>query len=114
MRPLLDSWHTAVWTGNEMIVWGGDRGWSSIGGRYNPSTDSWRATSRINAPTARTDHTAVWTGGEMIVWGGSWRRRALNTGGRYNPTTNSWTATSIDQRARRPIYGTRQCGRTVK
>ena len=47
--------HTAVWTGSEMIVWGG---WWPLsfntGGRYNPSTDSWTATSTANAPTAGT------------------------------------------------------------
>jgi len=40
--------HTAVWTGSEMIVWGGDgNGFSHLdnGGRYNPITDSWTATS---------------------------------------------------------------------
>src|SRR5947208_15661949 len=63
----------------------------NTGGRYNPSTDSWIATSLTNAPSARDLHTAVWTGTEMIVWGGY---LALNTGGRYNPSTDSWTATS--------------------
>jgi hypothetical protein len=73
----------------------------NTGGRYNPSTDSWTATSTTNAPEARSRHTAVWTGSEMIVWGGlgsaflnpggsAW----FNTGGRYNPNTDSWTATS--------------------
>src|SRR5436309_10823052 len=64
--------HTAVWTGSEMIVWGGYDGSSEVntGGRYNPSTDSWTATSTTNAPAARGAHTAVWTGSEMIVWGG--------------------------------------------
>ena len=42
----------------------------NTGGRYNPSTDTWIATSTINAPDGRTGHTAVWTGSEMIVWGG--------------------------------------------
>ena len=41
--------HTAVWTGSEMIVWGGtpDNSFTDLntGGRYNPSTDSWIATS---------------------------------------------------------------------
>src|SRR5947207_6723740 len=84
--------HTAVWTGSEMIVWGGG---SNTGGRYNPSTDSWTATSTTNAPTARSRHTAVWTGSEMIVWGGyNFPTGDLNTGGRYNPSTDSWTATS--------------------
>ena len=84
-----------MWTGSEMIVWGGFRA-GRIGGRYNPSTDSWRATSSINAPDARAyGHTAVWTGGEMIVWGGLLEGfGGANTGGRYNPATNSWTATS--------------------
>ena len=64
--------HTAVWTGNEMIIWGGQVFnfiFFSTGGRYNPGTDSWMPTSGVNAPTARSLHTAVWTGTEMIVWG---------------------------------------------
>ncbi|MEO8329650.1 MAG: hypothetical protein ABI586_06575, partial [Candidatus Nanopelagicales bacterium] len=52
--------HTSVWTGIEMIVWGGND--SNTGGRYNPSTDSWTATSTINVPAGRGAHTAVWTG----------------------------------------------------
>src|SRR5262245_35189976 len=84
--------HTAVWTGSEMIVWGGEFPPLNTGGRYNPSTDSWTATSTTNAPSARYDHTAVWTGREMIVWGAG--GKTGNTGGRYNPITDSWTATS--------------------
>ena len=66
------TFHTAVWTGSEMIVWGGVdfSGYFSTGGRYDPTTDSWTATSTTNAPDARETHTAVWTGSEMIVWGG--------------------------------------------
>jgi N-acetylneuraminic acid mutarotase len=94
------SYHTAVWTGSEMIVWGGlsqylgtNHFWNT-GGRYNPITDTWTATSTINAPAARSVHTAVWTGSEMIVWGGESPNGILNTGGRYNPSFDSWTATS--------------------
>ena len=90
--PLPRSDHTAVWTGSEMIVWGGANPFIlNTGGRYTPSTDSWVATTTTNAPSARALHTAVWTGNEMIVWGGN---AGENTGGRYNPTTNSWLATS--------------------
>jgi N-acetylneuraminic acid mutarotase len=89
---------TAVWTGSEMIVWGGYEFVSSVlfntGGRYNPSTDTWVATTTNNAPAQRTNHTAVWTGTEMIIWGGNVEDHSLKTGGRCNPTTNSWTATS--------------------
>ena len=85
-----------MWTGSEMIVWGGSNPVddSNTGGRYNPSTDSWTATSTTNAPAGRDRHTAVWTGSEMIVWGGPCDANFLNTGGRYNPSTDSWTATS--------------------
>ena len=84
--------HTAVWTGSEMIVWGG--GNTNTGARYNPSTDSWTATSTgTNVPAGRYRHTAIWTGSEMIVWGGS-LGNGINTGGRYNPSTDSWLPTS--------------------
>src|SRR4029077_11924410 len=91
--------HTAVWTGSEMIIWGGaDAGTAyNTGGRYNPSTDTWVAVSMTNAPAGRYFHTAVWTGSEMIVWGGQDANPTdLNSGGRYNPATDSWTPTSTD------------------
>jgi N-acetylneuraminic acid mutarotase len=90
------SGHTAVWTGSEMIVWGGsgNSSYLNTGGRYDPATDSWLATSTANAPIARSGHTAVWTGSEMIVWGGISNSSYLNTGGKYNPGTDSWTTTS--------------------
>jgi N-acetylneuraminic acid mutarotase len=91
--PHARSLHTAVWTGSEMIVWGGAGG-GDTGGRYNPSTDSWTATSITNAPSARYSHTSVWSGSEMIVWGGNDGNDDVNSGGRYNPSTNTWTATS--------------------
>jgi N-acetylneuraminic acid mutarotase len=89
--------HTAVWSGTEMIVWGGSDGFNDLntGGKYNPGTDSWIATTGI-APLPRTLHTAVWTGREMIVWGGSSEFGLVNTGGRYNPVTDIWTATSTN------------------
>jgi N-acetylneuraminic acid mutarotase len=89
--------HTAIWTGTEMIVWGGyGPGAGNTGGRYNPTTNSWTPTSTAgNAPAGRTEHTAVWTGSEMIVWGGNTTGTlSVNTGARYNPSTDSWAATS--------------------
>ena len=103
--------HTAVWTGSEMIVWGGDNCFLSCdvntGGQYNPSTDSWTATSTTNAPDGRHSHTAVWTGTEMIVWGGfSLWIGILNTGGRYDPATDSWVATSTTNAPESRTYHT--------
>jgi N-acetylneuraminic acid mutarotase len=94
--PAARGFHSAVWTGSQMIVWGGNNGTSlATGGRYDPSTDAWTATSTAaGTPSARTSPSAVWTGDDMIVWGGEDASRS-NTGGRYAPATNTWTATSI-------------------
>ena len=44
---------TAVWTGSEMIVWGGFDGSAlNDGGRYNPAANSWTAVSTTGAPVA--------------------------------------------------------------
>lgn len=88
--------HTAVWTGTEMIVWGGSSsgvgtGALNDGGRYNPATNVWTPVSSVNAPSARMIHTALWTGSEMIIWGGEGPSGAVNDGGRYNPATDTWT-----------------------
>jgi len=98
--PLGRTFYTAVWTGSEMIVWGGfDDSGNSLndGGRYNPSVDSWTAVSTTNAPVGRRGHTAVWTGREMIVWGGiDATGKWLNDGGRYDPATNTWTVVTTN------------------
>jgi hypothetical protein len=94
--PAARTHHAAIWTGTEMIVWGGDQSstYFDTGGRYDPNTDFWTATTATNAPVGRSYHTAVWTGSRMIVWGGfNSGLGALNTGGRYNPGTDTWVAT---------------------
>src|SRR5262245_60209964 len=86
--------HKAVWTGTQMIVWGGS---GNTGGRYDPATDTWQPTSTgVNTPQARTEHTALWTGTQMIVWGGHPASGFDDTssGGRYDPSTDTWTPTS--------------------
>jgi hypothetical protein len=92
--PSARSGHTAVWTGTEMIIWGGAE--QNTGGRYDPALNTWTPTSTgANVPTGRSDHTAVWTGTEMIVWGGiDASQTELNTGGRYDPLTDTWIQTS--------------------
>jgi N-acetylneuraminic acid mutarotase len=94
---------TAVWTGTEMVVWGGHAGMTGTGnndgGRYNAAEDQWRSVSLEGAPSPRSGHTAVWTGTEMIVWGGSSHSPLATgertaTGGRYDPTTDTWTPLS--------------------
>jgi N-acetylneuraminic acid mutarotase len=108
------SGHTALWSGTQMIVWGGSNLFNDLntGGRYDPDSDSWTATSTTNAPDPRQTHTAVWTGNVMIVWGGfdDFKFVDLNTGGRYNPNTDSWMPTTTtnapDARSRHTAVST--------
>ncbi len=53
-----------------MLTWGGS--FDSSGGRYNPATDSWKPTTKVNAPFERAGGrwSTVWTGEQMIIWGG--------------------------------------------
>ena len=83
----------------------------NTGGRYNPSTDSWTATTTTNAPSARYYHTAVWTGSEMIVWGGIGGVGYSNTGGRYNPSYGQLDSHQHYQRAWRPVFSHRSLDR---
>jgi hypothetical protein len=93
--------HSAVWTGTEMIVWGGccDAAVRFVsqsfgdGARYNPASDSWSPISTQGAPSPRRDHVAVWTGREMIVWDGI---PSAGDGARYDPATDTWRPMPYD------------------
>jgi N-acetylneuraminic acid mutarotase len=98
-------YHTAVWTGSEMIVWGGssravsptppDFDDVNTGAVYEPVSNTWRPLSTAGAPSSRDRHTAVWTGSHMLIWGGDdGKDHDLATGGIYDPVTNSWAAMS--------------------
>ncbi|HUU02809.1 MAG TPA: Ig-like domain-containing protein [Myxococcota bacterium] len=94
--PAARNWHSAVWTGTEMIIWGGNN-WSNrfqSGARYNPATDSWTPLPELGAPDKRFKHTAVWTGSEMIIWGGADSTGRLGSGARYDPISDSWSPIS--------------------
>ena len=95
-------YHTAIWTGKEMVVWGGfneararlesaqGKGFLNTGGRYDPATDSWREISTNGAPSSRIFHAAIWTGREMVIWGGANASTTLNDGACYDPATDTW------------------------
>ncbi|MFT3771092.1 MAG: hypothetical protein QM820_37225 [Minicystis sp.] len=110
--PKLDAWtsiasagapsgrdmHGAVWTGEEMIVWGGqDCGGQPLsvcgdGAAYDPAKDTWRKVASEGAPAARGKPSAVWTGKEMIVWGGQTAQNGalLGDGAAYDPALDAW------------------------
>ncbi len=116
--PVTDRWRTvaianaptgrsqmaAVWTGDEMIVWGGSGDGSTAwdtGGRYDPKADRWRMVSLRGAPEARVEPVHVWTGKELLVWGGITPdlKQTYRTGGRYDPKADRWTPIRPDDAA---------------
>jgi hypothetical protein len=93
--------HQAVWTGDEMIVWGGKDSLQQAldsGGRYNPDTNTWQLISAINEPLASTNIAVSWTGSRMLVWNGGRPDAALLSGEPmrsfqlkiYDPVIDSW------------------------
>jgi N-acetylneuraminic acid mutarotase len=92
--------HTMVWTGTEVLIWGGydsdGSNYLKSGGRYDPVNDSWSAMSELDAPAKRSRHSAVWTGSEMIIWGGGYLTSGLDWShrgafGSYDPDSNQWS-----------------------
>ncbi len=104
--------HTAIWTGDEMIIWGGVSTnlnpsgltrYLNTGGRYDPLLNSWTTVASTGAPSARVDHATIWTGKEMIVWSGIGPISSdfrilvgLATGARYEPSNNTWKGISTN------------------
>ncbi|NND03189.1 MAG: hypothetical protein HKN91_10415, partial [Acidimicrobiia bacterium] len=107
-KPLIST----VWTGEEMIVWGGwvratgERAaqgftivWGRDGAAYDPATDQWRSLPEPPDTVDLSSTSAVWTGEEMIVWGANFEAWARSgpleeepylAGAAYNPAIDSW------------------------
>ena len=95
--PPIRTEHTAVWTGTEMIVFGGV--WTNSlpsfitlndGYKYNYSTNTWTLINMTGAPVSRHKHAAIWTGTAMFVSGGIYYQSSLSGSSSYNPINNSW------------------------
>ena len=98
-KPQTSTGFSVIWTGAEMIVWGGKSATNLLnnGFKYNPISDSWSTISQNNAPLARKNHTAVWTGQEMLIWGGVDSTDAtVNTSAKYNANNDMWSPIKSD------------------
>jgi subtilisin family serine protease len=103
--PAPRSGHAAVWTGSEMIIWGGTGyvsfvGYTTIndGARYNPSTATWTPITPSPKP-GTTSHTTLWTGSDMITWGGICGScGGLPDAEKYKPSNDTWTGIADDPR----------------
>lgn len=113
-EPALDRWRpmsaagmpsprmgmARVWTGRELLVWGGygiqagDQAIRQDGALYDPSADRWRPMAPVPAPLefrvqrlpGRPGNVAfAWTGSELVVHDG-------RLGFRYDPGSDRWAA----------------------
>jgi hypothetical protein len=99
------AFHSAVWTGDIMIIWGGKTSVAlKTGGVYDPALTEWRTGFQLdnlrngtltNNPSARSKHMAFWTGAgteswrnKMIIWGGE---SGGTTGGIYDIAFDLWS-----------------------
>jgi N-acetylneuraminic acid mutarotase len=92
--------HAAVWTGREMIVWGGGEGQRFLndGASFNPATGRWTALSAEGVGRARALATAVWTGQAALFFGGSVGTfEAFNDLSVYQPVAPQVTAPKAEQ-----------------
>jgi N-acetylneuraminic acid mutarotase len=93
--------HSGVWTGRELLVWGGydhlarnDLHVAGTGAAYDPAHDRWRRLPP--APlAARAGQAAVWTGREMLLVGGypavrTDQVRGYTDGAAYDPAHDRW------------------------
>ncbi len=92
--------HTVVWTGSEVLLWGGFTNLPALGplddgARYRPGDPSFTPIPGGQGPEKRMDHSAVWTDSEMIVWGGhDGLRTPYDSGGIFTPSSGAWRPTT--------------------
>lgn len=92
--PLLHREHAAqVWTGSELVIWGGDPDGDS-GAAYDPAADRWRPIASAPIP-ARCQAASAWTGQEVLVWGrpcapAAGLSASPGAGAAYDPAADRW------------------------
>ena len=102
---------SAIWTGTQLIVWGGYRKRDEFattpnctsfqysndlffndGFKYTPATGNYGHINSNSNITPRAYHGAVWTGTEMVIWGGNYFKDTVYSSSyqdnsTYPPTT---------------------------
>ncbi|HUG86574.1 MAG TPA: hypothetical protein VMM13_18545 [Euzebya sp.] len=80
--------HVAVWTGTEVLVFGGSRVFERNvpAALYNPDTDTWRLSSDAPLDRGFGLAAAVWTGSEAVIWMGTGPQDVAA----YDPETDIW------------------------
>jgi hypothetical protein len=101
------AFHSAVWTGSRMVIWGGEEclGFPgncpgavfplNDGAAYDPVTNTWQPIAGPTGVSGRTGHVALWTGSRMLIWGGSayyFNPVYTQDGALYDPATDTWSS----------------------
>lgn len=110
-----------VWTGEQVLVWGGvgEEFVEGAGNRpvplgdgaaLDPATGTWTPMSSDGAPSPRSAAAGIWTGSRLWIWGGLSRQanasqlcfgrnnvcEAATGGGLYDPASDSWETIRVD------------------
>lgn len=89
--------HAAVWTGTEMVVWGGAAEKFGVGGlldgaAYDPASDRWRPIAPAPEGFDRSHARAVMFDGLAVFAGGSDPRQPASSSVlAYDPAADTWT-----------------------
>jgi len=109
----------AVWTGHEMIVWGGvarpdgTATAASDGAAYDPATRTWRALASPPAGVlGDTGDAAVWTGDRALFWAGN-APDGPAVGATYDPATDRWQQVPRGPLGAREGYASAWTGREL-
>ena len=86
----------AVWTGSEVLIWGGGNPEDPTvvsGAAYDPVGDAWRRIA--DAPIGLNLASGMWTGREMLVFGSLLGNRniadtMMSVGSAYDPVMDTW------------------------
>lgn len=81
--------HTALWTGEEMLIFGGSRTFAGLApaAAYDPVGDTWRLTAASPLERDFGLVLGVWTGEEAIYWTGEGDADVAS----YDPASDIWT-----------------------
>jgi hypothetical protein len=82
------SGHVALWTGEEVLVYGGSRSFEGYApaALYDPERDRWRLSSPSPLARAHGLAAAVWTGEEALIWTGTGEESVAA----YDPRADTW------------------------
>lgn len=90
--PFVRARAVSVWTGSELVYWGGDTDFHAShptdGAAYDPATATWRRLPR-GPLSGRSRAAAVWTGNEVLIWDG-WPDLPPGDGAAFDPATRTW------------------------